>query len=90
MLEDQILDSLVRNQFQKDADPQFRIYCLPFGKQEQQIVLYCLILFSVVFPTAYSKFYVGNLLLITGNAYKLISFFSIPKVSRLLVYIVKI
>ena len=39
MLEDQILGSPVRNQFQKDANSQFGIYCLPFDKQEQQIVL---------------------------------------------------
>lgn len=50
MLEDQILGSPMRNQLQKDADSQFGIYCLPFNKQEQQIGLYCFVLFSVIFP----------------------------------------
>jgi len=49
MLEDQILGSRVRMPFQKDATSQFGIYCLLFGKQEQRIVLYCFILFSVIF-----------------------------------------
>lgn len=40
VLEDQILGSPVRNQFQKDAGSQSVIYSLPFDNQDQQIILY--------------------------------------------------
>lgn len=45
VLEDQILGSPVRNQFQKDADSQSVIYSLPFDNQDQQIILYWFIFF---------------------------------------------
>lgn len=40
ILEDQILGSPVRYQFQKDAGSQSVTYSLPFDNQDQQIILY--------------------------------------------------
>lgn len=40
MLEDKVLGSLVRNQFQKDAGSQSVIYSLPFDNQDQQNIFY--------------------------------------------------
>lgn len=47
ILKDQILGSPVRNQFQKDAGSQSVNYSLPFDNQDQQIILYWYILYSV-------------------------------------------